>query len=59
MINLISPKEVETTIGVVAYLASLFAENDINIVELLSCWTDNIFIIKSSDIDKLINFLKF
>lgn len=54
-----SLKEIEATKGVVAYLTSLFAENDVNILEFLSCWTDTLFVIESADLNKAINFLKF
>lgn len=59
LINIKSPKEIETIPGVVSYLTSLFAENGVNIYEFLSCWTDTIFIIDFKDINKAINFLKF
>src|SRR3989344_1697867 len=36
-ITIKSPKEIETTQGTYAYLCSLFGENNINIVETLSC----------------------
>ena len=54
-----SPEEIETTPGTYAYLASLFGENNINIVESLSCFTDTIFLIKEEDVGKAINLLRF
>jgi ABC-type lipoprotein release transport system permease subunit len=39
---------VETT-GVFAYLASNLAENNVNVVETVSCYTDSIFIVNESD----------
>lgn len=54
-----SPKEIETTPGTYAYLASLFGENNINIVESLSCFTDTIFLIKEEDVGKAIGLLRF
>jgi len=59
LINIKSPKEIETISGVVSYLTSLFKENGVNIYEFLSCWTDTIFIIDSKDLNKSINFLRF
>jgi aspartokinase len=59
LINIKSPKEIENTPGVVAYLSSLFAENGVNIQEFLSCWTDTIFIIDNKNLEKTIKFLKF
>lgn len=58
-ITIKSPKEIETTPGTYAYLCSLFGENNINIVETLSCWTDTIFLIKEDDIGKAMNLLRF
>ena len=54
-----SPEEIETTPGTYAYLASLFGENNINIVESLSCFTDTIFLIKEEDVGKAIGLLRF
>lgn len=54
-----SAKAIETTVGVLAYLTSLFAENGVNILEFLSCWTDTLFIIDANDINKAVEFLKF
>ncbi len=59
MINIKSPKKIETTPGVIAYLTSLFAENGVNVYEFLSCWTDSIFIISSDDLNKALGFLDF
>ena len=58
-INLKSSKDIENVRGVVSYLTSLFAENEVNIVEFLSCWTDTIFLIDEKDLNKAINFLIF
>ena len=58
-ITIKSPKEIETTPGAYAYLCSLFGENNINIVETLSCWTDTIFLVKEEDVGKVMGLLKF
>ncbi|GAF95475.1 unnamed protein product, partial [marine sediment metagenome] len=58
-ITIKSPKEIETTSGVIAYLYSLFGEHGINIVETMSCWTDTIFVIKEEDVGKAMNILRF
>ena len=58
-ITIKSPKEIETTPGAYAYLCSLFGENNINIVEALSCWTDTIFLVDEEDAGKVINLLRF
>lgn len=54
-----SPERIETTPGAYAYLCSLFGENNINIVESLSCWTDTIFLIKEEDVGKVMGLLRF
>ena len=58
-ITIKSPEDVETTPGAYAYLCSVFAENNINIAETLSCWTDTIFLIDERDVGKAINLLRF
>jgi len=58
-ITLTSPETLENIPGVIAYLCGLFAEEEINLVETLSCWTDTIFIIEEKDINKAIKILKF
>ncbi len=54
-----SPKQIETTSGVISYLYSLLGENDINVVETLSCWTDTIFLIEEKDLSRVMEFLRF
>lgn len=58
-ITIKSPEEIETTPGTYAYLCSLFGENNINIVETLSCWTDTIFLVKEDDVGKVMGLLRF
>jgi len=54
-----SPKEIETTSGVVPYLYSLFGEHGINIIETMSCWTDTLFVVEEKDISKAMELLRF
>ena len=58
-ITIKSPKEIETPPGTYAYLCSLFGENNINIVETLSCYTDTIFLVKEDDVGKVMGLLRF
>ena len=58
-ITIKSPKEIEEVPGTYAYLCSLFGENNINIVETLSCWTDTIFLVDEKDTGKVISLLRF
>ena len=54
-----SSAKLESIPGVMAYIYSLFGENDINIIETLSCWTDTIIIIKKEDLPKTMDLLSF
>jgi len=44
-----SPEELEATPGVVAFLATLLAEQNVNIVEFISCWTETIIVVEKKD----------
>jgi len=44
-----SPEELEATPGVVAFIATLLAEQNVNIVEFISCWTETIIVIEKKD----------
>jgi len=54
-----SPKQIETTSGVISYLYSLLGENGINVYETLSCWTDTIFLIEEKELGKVMGLLRF
>ena len=54
-----SPKQIETTTGVISYLYSLLGENGINIYETLSCWTDTIFLIEEKYLSRVVELLMF
>jgi len=54
-----SPKQIETTVGVISYLYSLLGENEINIYETLSCWTDTIFLVEEKDLSRVMELLRF
>ena len=45
-----SPRGIESTPGVLAYLTSLLSENDVNLVEAMSCWTETLFVVEESNI---------
>lgn len=49
MIIIHSPTELEATPGVVAFLTTLLAEQNINIIEFISCWTDTIIVVDKKD----------
>ena len=59
MITIKSPKDLENTPGVIAFVFSIFSEHGVNIVETMSCWTDTIFVMSENDIPAVMNFLKF
>jgi hypothetical protein len=49
MLVIHSPEELEATPGVVAFLASLLAEQNVNIIEFISCWTETIIVVEKKD----------
>jgi aspartokinase len=49
MIVIHSPKELEATPGVVAFLTTLLAEQNVNIIEFISCWTETIIVVEKKD----------
>ncbi|MBI4439319.1 hypothetical protein HY640_05280 [Candidatus Woesearchaeota archaeon] len=57
-INVKSPKDIESTSGVLSQLCSVFSERGINIVESMSCWTDTLFAINEKDVGKAIEALR-
>ena len=57
LIILKSPKDIEWQVGVIAYLTSLFAEHGVNILEMLSAWTDTLFVIEAKDVNLALGFL--
>lgn len=59
IVTLSSPKDIEKTSGVIWYLTGLFAEHEVNIIELISCWIDTVFVITAADVSKALRFLKF
>jgi hypothetical protein len=49
MIVINSPEELENTPGFVAFLTTLLAEQNINIIEFISCWTETIIVVERKD----------
>lgn len=49
MIVIHSPEELEATPGVVAFLTSLLSEQNVNIIEFISCWTETIIVVEKKD----------
>lgn len=58
LVMLRSQKEIEEMRGVASFLTALLSENGINIVELLSCWTDTLFVVNSKDVSKTLQLLQ-
>ena len=44
-----SPEEIENTPGVVAFLTSLLSEQNVNVIEFISCWTETIIVVGRKD----------
>jgi aspartokinase len=49
MIVVHSPEELEATPGVVAFLTTLLAAQNVNIIEFISCWTETIIVVEKKD----------
>jgi len=49
MIIINSPKELEATPGVVAFLTAVLAEQNVNMIEFISCWTETIIVVEKKD----------
>jgi len=56
-ISIITPPEVESIPGFVQYVTGVLAGNGINIVEVVSCYTDTIFIVDEKDATKAYDLL--
>ena len=59
LVALRSPTEMESTAGVMAFLAGRLSEHGINVVETMSCWTDTMFVVAEADIPKALACLRF
>lgn len=57
-ITLLFDERIETTPGVVSYIYSLLAENGINIMEEMSCWTDIMMVIDENDMARTMKALE-
>lgn len=57
MITIISPESLEDTPGVLAYLLSSLAAENINVVEFVSCYRDTLLVFKNADITKAFEIL--
>jgi len=58
-ITLKSSVDIEKIPGVISFVYSRLAEQGINIVETLSCWTDTILFLEEKDLAKAMELLKF
>ncbi len=59
MIIVKSSPQIESLSGVVSFIYSLFADQGINLVETMSCWTDTIIVIEEKDLPVAMEILKF
>jgi len=51
-IVIVSPQEIMYIPGVLSYIASILAQNNINIIHIESCYTDTIIIVSKDDLLK-------
>lgn len=56
-ISMVFSEKLETTPGVVSFVYGLLAENNINVLEEMSCWTELMLIIDQSDTAKAMRIL--
>jgi aspartokinase len=49
MIVMHSPEELEATPGVIAFLTTLLSEQNVNVIEFISCWTETIIVVEKKD----------
>ncbi|MDK6029157.1 ACT domain-containing protein [Ignisphaera sp. 4213-co] len=56
-IIIVSPIEIVTTPGVLAYIANVLAQNNINITHIESCYTDTIIILSKNDVEKAFSII--
>jgi len=54
---IVSPQEIMYVPGVLAYITSILAQNDVNIVHIESCYTDTIIIVSKKDLLKAFQIL--
>jgi hypothetical protein len=54
---IVSPQEIITTPGVIAYLSTYLSVNGINITQIISCYIDTIIILDSKQATKAYNLL--
>ena len=59
LISLKTTEKIEGTMGVLHYLSSLFAENNVNINEYMGTWNDSMFLVNEDDLIKVVQFLRF
>lgn len=52
-----SPSRIEDIPGAFAYICSMLAENDINLVEAVSCYTDTIFVVEKDVVMRAFDIL--
>jgi len=54
---IVSPIEIIETPGVLAYITSILARNNVNIVQVASCHTDTVLIISKNDLVRTFQLL--
>lgn len=57
-IILISPEEIVQTPGVISYVTSALSRNHVNITQIISCYTDTIFVVERNESLKAYGILK-
>jgi hypothetical protein len=56
-LTLISPKKIVDTPGVLEFILDRFAKNNLNVVELIGCYTDTTFVLDRKNLFKAMDLL--
>jgi aspartokinase len=57
LVTVTSPERIEGVPGVIAHMLLLLANRDINVVELMSCWTDTLLVVDRADVAAVMDAL--
>ncbi len=57
-IAITTPAAVERTVGWVAFITGMLAREGVNIVEVMSCFTDTVLIVDEKDVGRVLNILQ-
>ncbi len=59
LVTIKTNEDIEKIKGIMATVCTALYENNINIIEAMSCWTDTMFVIQEEDLQGLMEALRF